>query len=64
MKGEELLRKQLLAMNDWQLRRLIEAHALADTGSDLILAMGRAELADSIITAVHDRLAREYNGVR
>ena len=51
-KGEELLRQELNALNEWHLRNILRAYALLDADAPEILRLNRTELAERIIVAV------------
>ena len=53
-KGEDLLRQELRALNEWHLRNIVRAYGLldADTPEVQALALTRTELAERIVLAV------------
>ena len=51
-KGEDLLRQELKALNEWHLRNIIRAYGLLDADTPEIQALNRTELAERIVLAV------------
>jgi hypothetical protein len=51
-KGEDLLRQELKALNEWHLRNIIRAYGLLDADTPEIQALNRVELAERIVLAV------------
>jgi len=55
-KGEPLLRRQLSALSGWHLVNIITAHRLSDRDPALLAAMEPADLVETIIEGVKDRV--------
>jgi hypothetical protein len=56
-KGEELLRQQLSALSDWQLRRVIEAYGLSSLSDATLTRYRVSDLIEVIVAAVRTRTA-------